>query len=391
MLGYPNRKFFDAVCDLKTLQENPEDMELLRKLQLSLRDNLIRIEIKKKERKQKYSGKFHHNNFVSYYTDESDDLGVLFFQKLQYQFRMIGDSIAFLYLDRFSIKHALYNTENQRPKSANTSLGDKEGAEKEVEFLLETLEAHIPAVLCDLTNSLRHGDVCLCTSNDPYLIEVKSSKTTSSRTKRQVRRLRKLNKFYAQDEANDFRGMPYVRRRTLKTKLIYYEDHINRLIFEARSAGFAYGSPEEGLSYLVLFDEEVSLMDVICQVGFQRPLIFFLNEDKAQNCWEPYYPYTLSIKRPEDVCDFIRGRFVICVILDLSYMVSLARSSGLFMDFEDTPDGYIARLVGDESEGQMHVSEMFFKRIGNEFLSPKSLVQEISQRFKNISGEDEGP
>jgi hypothetical protein len=41
----------------------------------------------------------------------------------------------------------------------------------------------VPALLVDLTNTIRHGDICLMGESDPCLIEMKASKNLDSRGK----------------------------------------------------------------------------------------------------------------------------------------------------------------------------------------------------------------
>jgi len=36
------------------------------------------------------------------------------------------------------------------------------------------MKHNVPALLADLTNSVRHGDICLMGGSDPYLLEVKA-------------------------------------------------------------------------------------------------------------------------------------------------------------------------------------------------------------------------
>ena len=46
----------------------------------------------------------------------------------------------------------------------------------ELVLLDSALKHNVPALLVDLTNTIRHGDVCLMGESDPYLIEAKASK-----------------------------------------------------------------------------------------------------------------------------------------------------------------------------------------------------------------------
>ena len=79
-------------------------------------------------------------------------------------------------MDKFALKHTLYSTENTNPKQDAGFIAGKEGLSNELAVIDDALEHNVPALLVDLTNTIRHGDICLMGAADPYLIEVKASK-----------------------------------------------------------------------------------------------------------------------------------------------------------------------------------------------------------------------
>ena len=67
----------------------------------------------------------------------------------------------------------------------------RKGIARELSLVLEAKNNNVPAMLTDITNTIRHGDVCLLGASDPYVIEVKSSKNSNKRVKKQIEALKK--------------------------------------------------------------------------------------------------------------------------------------------------------------------------------------------------------
>ena len=89
--------------------------------------------------------------------------------------KCFGDALAYIYLDKFSVKHAFFETDRLGIKQDAGSISGKEGLQQETDLVLEIIDHGVPAVLCDITNVLRYGDLCLLVGSDPLLFEVKSS------------------------------------------------------------------------------------------------------------------------------------------------------------------------------------------------------------------------
>jgi len=119
---------------------------------------------------------------------KSGDIDPKEWQYVRYNFLCLGDSLAFLYIDRFALKQMFFNVDNDNPKQGGGFLSGQTGLAGEVSLLIEAIARGVPAVLCDLTTVLRFGDVCLLGASDPVPIEVKSSKTKDARAKRQKKK-----------------------------------------------------------------------------------------------------------------------------------------------------------------------------------------------------------
>lgn len=160
-----------------------------------------------------------------------------------YIWKCFGDGLAFAYLDRFSVKHAFFDVESIRVKPEAGMLSGKPGLRSEIDCLLMATQHKIPAVLCDITNVIRYGDVCLLDGPDPYPIEVKSNGRLNQRGKRQVAALQKLTEFLETDCALNFRGAREVRRSSVHIPERTHIDVLNRCIAEAQQNGHAAKCP----------------------------------------------------------------------------------------------------------------------------------------------------
>lgn len=119
--------------------------------------------------------------------------------------------------------------------------------------------------------------------------------------------IRQPNEFFATDEVKGFRGFEKIKRVAREAEEVNYVGAINDCISEAMKSGFAWRSPEEGLHYLVIADDETDISDVMRQMELNQPTVFFLNEAKSNKLWSPYSPYTLSIRDPEALFQFVWG------------------------------------------------------------------------------------
>ena len=138
-----------------------------------------------------------------------------------YIWRCFGDAIAFLFMDKFALKQTFFNTHNCNAKQDAGFLAGKAGLSGEWMVMEEFLSKGIPALISDLTNTIRHGDVCVMIGPEPHLIEVKSG-TLDSRGRRQKNSIRQLMEFFKTDEAEGLRGLGKVRRVAHSDSELFY-------------------------------------------------------------------------------------------------------------------------------------------------------------------------
>ena len=367
MIGYRRNSFRRATELLSSIRANPEDLELLGSLQELLISEIKLAEGRIRENRQKQEEE--PNQESQRYARRSRAL-----RQSIYYWKSFGDAVAFLHCDRFALRTTYYNLHNMRPKQGSGFINNSPGFDHEAAICRTALSRGLPCLLCDLTNTIRYGDLCLLAPGDPILIEVKSSRTKDRRSARQVRRLKKLGEFFRTDRLEGLRGFPIVRRQALGTYPISYEMEFNRCIKEAYEQGFSCVFPEEGIAYIAM-RSGARVSDIFEQIDFVEPWMFILNQFKSKAEWSPYRPFTLLVESGQALYDFVLGRLFILVILDIQVIREVARELGFEVDFDKESELPLrARKRG--KEGEWRVPKQLLLRAPLEAVSIKWLVQE---------------
>jgi hypothetical protein len=291
-----------------------------------------------------------------------------------YIWRCFGDGIAFIYMDKHALKQTYFSTETLSVKQDAGFILGETGLVQEIALLEEALKHRVPALLTDLTNTIRHGDVCLMGGSDPFLIEVKTSKTLNNRGKQQKRNLGKLHAFFETDRAEGLRGLPEVRRRSHDLPERDYVEQLNACIHDARTNGYATCQPERGVCYVVLAGPKPSLRQILSFLNFTAAWIVSLNEAKATRSWAPYQSFVLTIEREADLWDFIRGELYIVAVVDTGVLCEIASNLGYQATFDQQNLDYPLRINPPNSEGT-GVSAQMLGRIAMECVSPEWIVK----------------
>lgn len=296
-------------------------------------------------------------------------------QRLLFFWRCFGDGIAFIYLNKLALKHMLYNTHEYSVKEAAGAILGKVGLRKEWSILKLIISREIPAVLSDLTNTIRHGDICVLIGPDPIPIEVKTSKNRNARVDRQIASLTALTQFLKTDVAKDFRGLDQVARLEVPGSDVSHVDAMNDCIAGSRDSGFAANSPEPGLTYLAVRSVEVaSRLD---QYMKPRSIVTILNEAKTEGQWMPYFPFVLSIRRKEYLYEFMNGDLTLMIILETDELVAAFAAKGLAATFVDHPMVTLVVTRPGAIPGRdplAGISTPYFARLFYEFGSITSFV-----------------
>ncbi|HME20214.1 MAG TPA: hypothetical protein VKI44_02410 [Acetobacteraceae bacterium] len=282
--------------------------------------------------------------------------------------KCFGDALAYVYLDKFSIKHAFFETDDRGIKAAVGMLSGKDGLPQEITILFGAIDNGVPAVLCDITNTLRYGDVCLLGGSDPLLFEVKSNPKLNRRGKRQIAKLQKLHDFLETDSASNFRGLTGITKRVdLAVPERNHIDSLNDCIARANRDGQCVVQPEPGVTYVAIYGKPD--LDAVLSKGVgDAPTVFILNSDKNEHAWAPYTPFVLSIRDEVHLLDFIEGRLFLIVLIDAEVLCGAMRSDEWAVRYRPDHE-YPIQCLHHPTKAYFGVSGQFFARAAYEFAS----------------------
>lgn len=297
--------------------------------------------------------------------------------------KCFGDALAFIYLDPLSVKHMFFGTDDYEVKPDAGSLLGKKGLAAEVRFLHEVLNEGVPAVLCDLTNTLRFGDVCLLGGSDPFPIEVKAGTRLNQRGKRQLAKLEKLHDFLVSDAADEFRGLPgRTIRMSTATSLNYNLEALNECIGKAKEQGHAIGTPEQGVTFMVIRNDS-DPGTVMSELDFDAPVVYDLNHFKNGHSWAAYIPFLLSIRDADHALDFVEGRIYVLVFIEGRQLCSLFEDKEWEVRYRPN-DEYPIQCLHRKTAAYFGVSSQFIARAAFEFLSLASIVSTLKPTIAHM-------
>ncbi|MBZ9703257.1 MULTISPECIES: hypothetical protein [unclassified Mesorhizobium] len=380
MLGYRKRPFIQAHSLLQKLRGDQSNLAVLKELQILLLQEVMRAE------KQIRSLKVALKPLVMNKSAARAKASTKRIEALRdtiFIWKCFGDAIAFIYLDKYALKHTFYSTEYFKPKNEAGFLFGKEGLPNELAVMFSALEHNVPTMLCDLTNTIRHGDICMMGESDPYLVEVKSSKGLDRRGRKQRKNLEILREFYETDRSSRLRGMAVTRESQTIPEWDYAAE-LNTCIADALEHGIGTCLPEPGLHYIVLRTRDAKVDEALAAVKLEAPLMYMMNAERRDRTWAPYYPFTLTINDRDHLWAFLRGDVYIIVLVGTKYLESIAKDLGFEAVF-DINGGSYPLTVTFGPEEKMQFSEYLLARIGFDCVSPSWLIRESIERFRLLS------
>lgn len=297
---------------------------------------------------------------------------------MMFLWRSFGDGIAAIYQNKYALKHLFYDATYKIKEDPGHMTG-KAGFRREWRFLNLGISMGVPVVLADVTNIIRHGDLCGLAGPDPVPVEVKSSKNRNARTARQFGQLDELAGFYANDGADDFRGQGSVQRVELRFAEVNHTRVLNDCVAEALVCGVAIVEPEPGLQYIAFSEGPEGKLE---RPNLSTVQAYVLG---ASPGWLPAYPFTLSLA-PANLVRFFLGQVAIMVLIDLAVVKSLFKHLGVHatMLMDSNYSMQICNDPGDLSKGVVRISQSRFSRIAAEFQSLKWFVEELAHSMEDF-------
>jgi len=289
---------------------------------------------------------------------------------LLYLWRCFGDGLVFKFISKWNIKRFLFDVNSSKVKQASGNIGGKDGLDQELLILTDAIRNNVPAILCDLTNVIRHGDLCLLGAADPYVIEVKSSKNRNKRVERQENAIRKIHK-YLEEDIGDIGGVENMHRVELHGEEHHHGEAFNQALDLSKDKPCVKLNPEKGLHYFVLNTaHEVDDREIF--EALENSVVYMLNEVKTAQRWDNYYPLVLSIKDPNNLYRFIAGEIFVLVSISGVALKEMASDIGYELEFsEHDNEAFIFSkpLEGSDEPFIGIVTEHFTGRLGLEFMT----------------------
>lgn len=399
-----------AALLLKKIQSDPEDLSAVRDLQRFLLRQVItaehRIKWLKKAKgrmlslKRKGSTKARSvvlKTLILKIESRTQDI-----HQLLFLWKCFGDGIACVYQSPYSLKHLYFDGEYGVKSDPGFMLG-KSGFMNEYRLLRKVLSMNVPAILSDLTNIIRHGDVCLMGAADPVPWEVKSSANINARVLRQQGQLRVLGEFFRENGAVNFRGVPNTKRIEVSIPLVSYEEQMNECMSEAQVSGTAALRPEPGLTYICGRSDAPwaqSLIDLVMQHQTATTLVVALTPEAT---WLPCKSFTVSMS-PANTVLFMQERLSCFVLIDLAVVKQLLDERALepviLMDGQSAiqiaprinkvrRNSEVGGIAADWNGrlGIFRISELHFLRTATQFESLRWFADSLVEQMELIRSE----
>jgi len=299
------------------------------------------------------------------------------YQLLLITFRSIGDGLAFTYFDKWDIKPLAL-------KEPSGFISEKSGLKFELKILRLAFSLGNIALLNDLTNCLRHGDLMILSKGRWMFVEAKSGRRKDARAKRQGSELNDIVGYLASGKSEKFHAAGGLEgeftRLSIHGPELNRRDELNSLITSAAHSPDSYSmvEVEPGLHYLASY---TSHPKVLSSLGGKPPgsLIFSLiNELKYDGTG--YYPFVLSIYDPKDWYDFYSGRLMLVVGVETKAIEDKLSRHGISVNIREDWGNYpitLTRKGPGEQSSESLVGGHFFGRLFYEFLSLDWMLEEL--------------
>lgn len=295
--------------------------------------------------------------------------------------KSFGDAIAFTFIDRFDLKATTF-------KEGAGFLINKKGSQLERKCFRAAYQMGAIAILNDLTNVLKYGDLTLVSEFRPAgYMEIKSGKYRNQREERQRESMHKLIDFLNHDTPTDILRPGMISHRMAISKPL--EDHIERLnevIGRATGAPVAVEEVEKGLVYIITFGQvpDELIGETFGKFPLRKPIPFFFNQFKYNRLG--YYPACLVFRDTGRYIDYLAGKLQIFVLWDTAVWEDRLAAQSLRLS--DQAEGeFMAFRIDGTFKGEpfaVEVGHYMINRILFEFLSPGWYLDNILQMSSNL-------
>lgn len=302
------------------------------------------------------------------------------YQLLLITFRSIIDGLAFTYLDKWDIKQFAF-------KECSGFISDKSGLRFELKILRLAFSLDNVALMNDLTNCLRHGDVTILSKGRRLFVEAKSGRRKDARAHKQESNLKDIVLYLNSGKSDKFHAVgghegEFIRMPIHGPELNHVND-LNATIASARCSPDQYNmvEVEPGLHYLATYVADPKALRTLSGRPPGSLIISPINELKYNG--PGYYPFSLSIYDPRDWYDFCSGKLMLVVAVETKAIEDKLSSHGISVKITGDWGSYPVRLTSKGSSdkpSESLVGGHFFGRLFYEFLSLDWMLEELIYR-----------
>lgn len=296
------------------------------------------------------------------------------YQEIRSILKNIVDCLVFIYLRNYwDIKPLAI-----RPRPGYV-LG-KEGLSLEMKFLNILFSVGEVAILNDITNCLRYGDITVIRKNGEFrILEIKNSPKLSWRAVKQRVQAENILNYLESGWTNSlYEKKQHVERyNPFDSEEVHYRKQLHALTDEVLGNGFSYVEVESGLIYLAgLKINADRINEVLDEYNKQAWPILQLNPRKYVDT-PYYYPIILSIRSPEAIYRFLQKDLVVFILLRPGRIQEIFEKYGCVV-MPPTSDEYLFSFQSQAKDGLVINTswEMFF-RCFYQFLSVEWFVKQM--------------
>lgn len=292
-------------------------------------------------------------------------------------FRSIVDGLAFTYLDKWDIKQLAF-------KERSGFISDKSGLKFELKILRLAFSLGNVALLNDLTNCLRHGDVTILSNGRHLFVEAKSGRRKDTRAQSQESKLKDIMLYLRSGKSDKFHAVGGHEAEFIRLPIhgpeLNHRDELNSIIASARRSPDSYSlvEVEPGLHYLATYIADPKALSTLSGRPPGSLIISSINELKYNGMG--YYPFTLSIYDPRDWYDFCSGKLMLVVAVETKAIEDKLSNHGISANITGDWGSYPVTLTSKgsgEEPSESLVGGHFFGRLFYEFLSLDWMLEEL--------------
>jgi len=307
------------------------------------------------------------------------------YQLLLITFRTIVDGLAFIYFDKWDIKPLSM-------KERSGFISGKAGLDFELRILRLAFSSKHIAILNDLTNCLRYGDIAILANGRKLFVEAKSGRSGNARVQRQKSELENIAEYLTSGKSDKLRAIEGIEgeftRIAIHSPEVDHRGRLNSIISRARGSAdkCCMEEIEPGLYYGATYVADRKVLSTLIDKPQGSVIISSINELKYSG--QGYYPFSLSIYDPEDWYDFYSGSLMLIVAVETRVIEDKLSRYGISVRITGEWNRFPIELTDIEAGTGSYKSLVgghFFGRLFYEFLSLDWVLDELIYLYQQDS------